>query len=83
MKHNLNWSVTIVSSAQEAVIRTNEIMGDSWYCVWWSEELGSCIHSLRSVLRITYCKCQSSVIHEEGRVSIYFSTDVNGVMSCC
>jgi hypothetical protein len=46
MKHHLNWSVTIVSSAQEAVIRTNKIMRDSWYCVWRSEELGSCISSL-------------------------------------
>jgi hypothetical protein len=38
-EHHLNWSITIVSSAQEAVIRTNEIMRDSW-CVWRSEELG-------------------------------------------
>jgi hypothetical protein len=33
-------------SAQEAVIRTSEIMRDSWYCVWRSEQLGSCISSL-------------------------------------
>jgi len=45
-KHHLNWSVTIVSSAQEAVIRTSELMRDSWYCVWRSEKLGSCISSL-------------------------------------
>lgn len=82
MKHDLNWSVNIVSSTQEAVIRTNEIMRDSWFCVWRSEELGSCIHCLGPVLKITYCKCQSTVIHEEGRVSIYFSADVNGLVSC-
>jgi hypothetical protein len=38
--------VTIVSSAQEAVIRTNEIMRDSCFCVWRSQELVSYITSL-------------------------------------